>query len=153
MVDALKSEWVMDVKADVAPPINIPETPLGPRRIIPILGGSFEGPKLKGRVLPGGADYQIIRKDDVTILEAKYLLETDDGAVISVINRGMRHGPAEVLRRVMAGEKVDPSEYYFRAAPEMEAPVGKYEWINKALFMSVGERSATGVLIHFYKIL
>ena len=153
MADTLKSEWIMDVMADVAPPIEIPETPLGPRRIIPILGGSFEGPLLKGRVVPGGADYQIVRKDGVTILEAKYLLETDDGAVISVINRGMRHGPPEVLRRVMAGEKVDPSEYYFRAAPEMEAPIGKYEWINKALFMSVGERSKSGVVIHFYRIL
>ena len=76
MAEALKSEWIMDVKADVAPPIEVPDAPLGPKRIIPILGGTFEGPLLKGRVVPGGADYQIVRKDGVTILEAKYLLET-----------------------------------------------------------------------------
>ena len=153
MADALNTEWIMDVKADVAPPIEVPDSPLGPKRIIPILGGTFEGPLLKGRVVPGGADYQIVRKDGVTILEAKYLLETDDGVIISVVNRGMRHGPADVLRRVMAGEAVNPSEYYFRAAPEMEAPIGKYDWLNKSLFMSVGDRSVSGVVIHFHRIL
>ncbi len=153
MADVLKSEWIMDLKAEVAPPIEIADAPLGPRRIIPILGGSFEGPALKGKVVPGGADYQILRRDGVTVLEAKYLLETDDGAVIAVVNRGMRHGPAEVLQRVMAGEAVDPSEYYFRAAPEFEAPAGPYDWLNKSLFMTTGERYSDGVIIHFHRIL
>lgn len=153
MADALKSEWIMDLKADVAPPVEIADGPMGTRRVIPILGGTFEGPTLKGKVVPGGADYQILRKDDVTVLEAKYLLETDDGVTIAVTNRGMRHGPPEVLKRLFAGEPVDPSEYYFRAVPEFEAPPGPYEWLNKSLFMSVGERTVDGVVIHFYRIL
>lgn len=153
MAEALQSEWIMDVKADVAPPIEIEDGPMGTRRIIPIGGGSFEGPKLKGRVVPGGADYQFIRKDDVVILEAKYLLETDDGVTIAVTNRGMRHAAPEVLRRLSAGEIVAPEEYYFRAAPEFEAPQGRHEWLNKSLFMSVGERYAAGVVIHIHRIL
>lgn len=153
MADTLKSEWIMDVKAEVSPPIEIADGPMGLRRIIPIGGGTFEGPKLKGTVLAGGADYQILRKDGVTVLEAKYLLKTDDGVTIAVTNKGMRHGPPEVLKRLFAGEPVDPSEYYFRAAPEFEAPSGRYEWLNKSLFMSVGERKVDGVVIHFYRIL
>jgi Protein of unknown function (DUF3237) len=153
MTEALKSEWIMDVKAEVAPPIEIADTPLGTRRIIPIGGGTFEGPRLKGKVVPGGADYQILRQDGVTVLEAKYLLETDDGVTIGVTNRGMRHGSPEVIRKLAAGEKVDPSEYYFRAAPEFETPSGPYDWLNKSLFMSVGERYSAGVVIHIHRIL
>jgi Protein of unknown function (DUF3237) len=153
MAEALKSEWVMDVKADVAPAIEIEKTPLGTRRIIPIGGGTVEGPRLKGKVLPGGADYQISRSDGVTVLEARYLLETDDGAIVAVRNRGMRHGPPEVMRRLAGGEAVDPGDYYFRAAPEFEAPAGRYDWLNKSLFMSVGERYSGGVIIHIHRIL
>ena len=92
MADVLKSEWIMDLKAEVAPPIEIADAPLGPRRIIPILGGTVsKGRPLKGKVVPGGADYQILRRDGVTVLEAKYLLETDDGA--DHRGRQSRHAP------------------------------------------------------------
>jgi hypothetical protein len=153
MAQALQSEWIMDVKAEVAPPIEIADGPMGTRRIISIGGGTFEGPRLKGRIVPGGADYQILRRDGVLVLVAKYLLETDDGVIIAVANRGMRHGSPEVLRRLAAGEPVAPSEYYFRAAPEFEAPSGRYDWLNKSLFMSVGERYSAGVVIHIHRIL
>ena len=96
----------------LAPPQELGETPLGRRRVIPITGGSFRGEKLAGRVLPGGADWQLIRSDGVAELDARYTLETSDGALIYVNNFGYRHGPAEILQRLAAGDPVDPSLYY-----------------------------------------
>src|SRR5688572_21296417 len=96
------------------------ETPHGRRRIIGITGGRFAGERLSGRVLPGGADWQVIRADGVADLDARYTLETTDGALIYVRNRGYRHGPAEILDRLAAGESVDPSLYYMRTTPLFE---------------------------------
>ena len=97
-------------KADIelAPAQELGAGPLGRRRIIAITGGRFVGERLSGRVLPGGADWQVIRADGVAELDARYTLETGDGALIYVRNRGFRHGPAEVLKRLAAGENVDP---------------------------------------------
>ena len=96
------------------------ETPQGRRRIIGITGGRFSGERLSGRVLPGGADWQVIRSDGVADLDARYTLETADGALIYVRNRGYRHGPAEILRRLASGENVDPGLYYMRTTPRFE---------------------------------
>ena len=96
---------------------DLGNTPHGHRRIIPITGGSFEGPAIKGTVEPGGADWQIIRADNVAELNAQYTLKTDDGALIYITNKGYRHGPPAVLQRLAKGEAVDPKEYYFRAVP------------------------------------
>jgi hypothetical protein len=153
MADALKTEWIMDVRATVEPPIIIGEGPLGLRRAVPISGGTFEGPLLQGTVVPGGVDWQVMRSDEVLSIEARYHLRTDDGVILSVINRGMRHGPAEVIARLAAGQTVDPNQYYFRAIPEFEAPKGRYDWLNKAIFVTSGERYADGVVIHFHRVL
>src|SRR5437868_6595080 len=104
----------------LAPAQELGETPQGRRRIIPITGGSFKGARLSGRVLPGGADWQVIRADGVAQLEARYTLETDDGALIYVRNDGYRHGPREVLEKLAAGMPVDPALYYMRTTPWFE---------------------------------
>jgi hypothetical protein len=120
--------------------------------MVPILAGSFEGPRMKGTVPAGGADWQVTRPDGITEIEACYTLQTDDGVVIRVINRGLRHGPLEVMRRLAQGEAVDPSEYYFRAAPSFEAPLGMYDWLNQRLFISTGRRLRASVQLDFYEV-
>ena len=110
----------VSITVHVDPPLLVGQTPLGERRIINITGGHFTGEKLRGVVLPGGADWQLVRPDGAALLEAKYTLRTDDGALIYVTNRGIRHGPPEVLARIAQGELVDPARYYFRAAPSFE---------------------------------
>jgi hypothetical protein len=137
----------------VAPRGDMQIDPRGRRRIVPILSGSFEGPRIKGILSLGGIDWQITRPDGVTEIEAHYSLETGDGAVIRVVNRGYRHGPLAVMERLAQGDAVDPSEYYFRAAPIFEAPIGRYDWLNRSLFISKGERLRDSVVLDFYEVL
>ncbi|MBN1255601.1 MAG: DUF3237 domain-containing protein [Deltaproteobacteria bacterium] len=136
----------------VAKPLPVGQGPYGERRIINITGGVFDGPRLSGRVLPGGADWQIIRRDGIAELEARYTLETNDGALIYIYNRGVRHGPKEVIERVAAGEKVDPREYYFRTTPFFETGSPEYTWLNGIVAVAVGERRASEVLITTYEV-
>jgi hypothetical protein len=132
--------------------VVVGETPVGLKRVVPILGGTFSGPEMRGTIVPGGADWQYVRADDVTVVEARYLLRTDDDVLIEVHNRGIRHGPAETMRRLAAGESVDPSEYYFRATPVLSAPAGKYAWLNRNLFICTGARYATAITLWIYRI-
>jgi len=127
-------------------------TPHGKRRIIPITGGTFAGPFIKGTVEPGGADWQVVRDDNVAELDAQYTLRTDDGVFVFIRNRGYRHGPAEVLRRIANGEPVDPKEYYFRTAAVFETASEKYDYLNKHIYIATAERKKDGVIIHFYKV-
>ena len=149
----LRTELLFTAFIEVAATIDLGPSPLGERRMVPITGGNFEGPRIKGRILPDGIDWQLVRADKVTEIEAHYSLETDDGVLIRVINKGFRHGPAEVMQRLRAGEAVEPWEYYFRAAPVFEAPCGRYEWLNKSLFVSSGERSAEAVVLRVFEVL
>ena len=128
-------------------------TPHGQRRIIPITGGSFEGPAMKGTVEPGGADWQVIRPDRVVELDARYTLKTDDGVLIYIVNKGYRHGSVEVLQRLSRGEVVDPKEYYFRTTPLFETASDRYDFLNKHIFVATAERKSDRVIIHFYKVL
>jgi hypothetical protein len=137
----------------VAPAVELGAGTIGIRRMVPILAGSFEGPRMKGTIPAGGADWQMIRSDGVTEIEAHYTLETEDRVIIRVVNRGYRHGPPEVMRRLALGDPVDPSEYYFRAAPSFEAPLGRYQWLNQHLFVSTGRRLINSVQLDFYQIL
>lgn len=132
---------------------DLGNTPHGHRRIIPITGGSFKGPAIKGIVVPGGADWQIIRSDNVAELNAQYTLKTEDGALIYVTNKGYRHGPAAVLQRLANGEAVDPKKYYFRAVPFFETAAERYDYLNKYIFIASGERKMNSVLIDFFKVL
>ena len=133
--------------------VVVGETPVGLKRVVPILGGTFSGPEIRGTIVPGGADWQYVRADNVTVVEARYLLRTDDDVLIEVHNRGIRHGPAETMKRLAAGESVDPREYYFRATPVLTAPAGKYEWLNRSLFVCSGARYATAITLWIYRIL
>jgi Protein of unknown function (DUF3237) len=146
-------EFVCELKVKLNPPYIVGETPHGLRRIIPIIGGSVEGPKINGEILNGGADWQIVRKDGVAELEAHYQLKTNDGVIIYIKNLGLRVATPEVAARIGKGEQVNPSEYYFRAIPKFEAPTGKYEWMNNAIFVCTGERNPDNVLIRVWKLL
>jgi hypothetical protein len=145
-------ELVLELTATLEAPHAIGQTPQGTRRVVPIVGGRFEGPRLRGTVVPGGADWQVTRGDGVSELEALYLLRTDDGVLIQVRNRGLRHGPEAVMQRLFAGEAVDPSEYYFRAVPSFSAPAGAYEWLNRSLFLGTGTRQANSVRLWMYRV-
>lgn len=149
----LRSELLFTLTVVVDPTSYLGASPLGERYMVPILSGSFEGPRMKGEVLSGGIDWQLARADKVTEIEAHYVLKTDDGVLIRVINSGFRYGPPAVMQRLAAGEAVDPWEYYFRAAPIMEAPAGRYEFLNRALFVTSGERYPDRVVLHFFEIL
>lgn len=151
----LKTEYVATAYVRVAAPIVIGQGAEGLRRYVPITGGEVQGPLLKGKVLNAGGDLQFLRTaDEVLDLEATYILETEDGVKISVVNSGYRHGPAEVIARMARGEAVAPSEYYFRTSARLDAPRGsKYEWVNRTLFISTAERQADLVIVHFYRVL
>ncbi len=143
---------LLEVRATLEAAIVVGDVPEGARRVVPITGGTFVGPRLRGTVLPGGADWQYLRSDEVMIVEAQYLLRTDDGVIIQVNNRGMRHGPEAVMRRLGAGESVDPAEYYFRATPRLSAPAGRYEWLNRRMFLCSGARYPDAVMLWFYEV-
>jgi hypothetical protein len=146
-------ELAFSAEGILGAPIAIGPTHEGPRRIIPILDGYFEGPNIKGTFLPvGGADWQYMRADGVTQAEATYAIKTDDGVVIQVQNFGLRHGPEAVMKRLAAGEDVDPAEYYFRTNPRFKAPDGKYDWLNKKIFVASGARYSNSIKIWFFAV-
>jgi hypothetical protein len=148
-----KLEFIFEAKVTLDPIQELGITTYGKRRIIPITGGTFEGPNMRGTVVPGGADWQTLRTDGTADLEARYTLKTDDGVLIYIQNKGIRHAKPEVLARMAKGEKVDPSEYYMRTAASFEVAEGKYAWLNKAVVISVGGRMPDHVLLKFYKVL
>jgi hypothetical protein len=147
-------EFAFEVRAEVADPVVIGELPNGTRRIIDILGGTVEGPNISGTIRPGGADWQMIRRGDgFTEVDARYTIETDSGSYIYVSNLGIRHAPADVMRRLNAGETVDQSEIYFRAVPRFETGDPELEWLMRSIFICTGERYPNGVIIRFWRVL
>ena len=128
------------------------DTPLGRRRIIGITGGQFFGERLSGRVLPGGADWQVIRGDGVADLDARYTLETSDGALIYVRNKGYRHGPAEVLKKLSSGGNVEPSLYYMRTTPWFETGDARYAWLNRIVCVATGARRPAAVELDVFEV-
>ena len=139
-------------RIDIAPPLDVGNGPHGQRRVINILGGAFAGPRLSGRVLPGGADWQMVRSDGSVEVSARYTLETHDGALIYVGNWGLRRGPPEVIARLAAGDSVDASEYYFRTTPVFETGATEYAWLNGIIAVAAGERRADAVIITAYEL-
>jgi len=123
------------------------------KRIIPITGGTVEGPRLTGKVLPGGADWQSIRADGTADILARYAIEASDGTIISIANPGYRHGPAPVLARIAAGEAVDPALYYFRTAPRFEvAGDGPHAWLGKTIFLCSAARYKDHVRLDIFEV-
>jgi hypothetical protein len=148
-----KLDFVCELKIKLRPPIVVGATPHGLRRIIPILGGTFEGPMMKGEVMDGGADWQIVRKDGVAELEAHYQIKTHDGVIIYIKNVGLRIASPEVTARLGKGEVVSPNEYYMATSLKFEAPHGKYEWLNNGIYFSKGIRNPDNVTIQVWKVL
>lgn len=146
-------EFVYEAGGDLEPPREIGTTYDGTRRIIPILAGGYvKGPSISGRLLGNAADWQLTRPDGVTVADATYAIETDDGALIQLRNRGLRHGPSDVMARLRAGEEVDPADYYFRTVPEFIAPEGPYDWLNKSIFVCAGARYASSIRLWVWRV-
>lgn len=145
-------EYVFTAEVSVDPVIEAGVVPTGRRRIIPITGGRVHGPRLRGVVLPGGADWQIVSAEGVADLTARYTLQAEDGTLIGVVNRAYRHGPPEVLARLAAGETVDPSLYYFRGATHFETTAGPHDWLNRTIVLCTARRAPHGVELHFFAV-
>jgi hypothetical protein len=149
----LSREPIFRIRADLGEIVELGATPYGGRRMIPILGGRVEGPKLKGRILPGGADWQIILGNGVADIQARYAIESDAGGRVVVKSDGMRHGPREVLEAIARGEKVDPSRYYFRTVMRFEAADPALAWMDKIIALARGEREQLMVRLDVYEVL
>jgi hypothetical protein len=145
-------EHAFRARVAVAAPRSLGRVAGGERRIVDITGGEVSGPRLAGRILPGGADWQIVRDDGTAVLEARYTIEAHDGALVYVRNYGYRHGPREVLARIAQGEVVDPALYYFRTAPMFETGAAKYDWLNRTVAVCSAMRTADRVIIDFYAV-
>ena len=153
MAPAIETRFVFTVTVRIAEVTSAGDIGHGVRRIIPIIGGEVKGEKVNGKVLPFGADFQIIRPNELIDLEAKYALETDDGAVIYVENRGIRFGPVELLQKLKRGEPVDPKLIYFRTVPKFETGSEKYRWLMENLFIGSAARHADRVVIDVHQVL
>lgn len=146
-------EFVYEAKGALGVPISIGATCDGMRRIIPIFeGGEVEGPLIRGTLMGNAADWQLTRPDGVTVADAVYALRTDDDVVIQIRNKGLRHGPPEVMARLAAGEDVDPADYYFRTVPEFIAPSGRYDWLNRSIFICSGARQAASIRLWVWRV-
>ncbi len=146
-------EHLLQATISLASALVVGDVDMGTRRIIPITGGHFQGEKLRGVVLPGGADWQLVRNDGVAILEARYTLQTADGALIYVQNRGLRHGPPAILAALARGEEVDPASYYMRTTPIFETGDRRYRWLNDLVAIGSGIRRPDAVVLDFYQVL
>ena len=151
----LETEFLCDVVVDVdwVGMIDIGATPHGDRQIVYIKGGTFDGPKVKGVVLPGGGDWFVRRPDGVVELDVRVTLRTDDGHLIYCYFRGINDMPPEVARRVLMGEVIDSSDYYYRITPILETASQKYGWLNRIVTVAIGRITSTGVHYKVYTIL
>ncbi|MGB8639968.1 MAG: DUF3237 domain-containing protein [Pseudolabrys sp.] len=148
----LGKQPIFTIFAELEGITSLGRTPYGERRVIGILGGSVRGPKLNGRILPGGADWQIIRADGTADIKARYIIETDDGARIMVTSEGLRHGPPEVMEKLARGDNVDAAHYYFRTVMRFETSDPKVDWLNRILALARGQREARAVRLDVYEV-
>lgn len=142
----------MMLQVFVAPPQRLGAVPHGTRIIAPITSGTFEGPRLRGKVL-GGGDWTISRSDGVLELDLRITLETDDHALIYMTFQGLRHGPPEVIAAFSRGEVVDPARYYFRTVPRFETSAEAYAFLNRIVAVGVGETRPPGAVHRIDEIL
>jgi hypothetical protein len=150
----ISTEFAFTATVQVGAPLTVDRAPDGVRRFIPITGGVVVGPHLNGTVLAVGGDSQIIRSDGTLVVEARYMIRTDDNILISVVNRGLRRASPEVMARLMKGERVGREEYYFRTVAQFEAPVSsRYANLNSSVFVATAEREPAAAVVHFYRVL
>jgi hypothetical protein len=144
---------VYRLEATLGDPLEVGEVSQGRRRIVPLTGGAFRGPQLNGQLLAGAsADWQIVLPDGTALGDIRYTLQTDDGALLYVRSRGVRHGSAEVLGRLARGEDVDASEYVFRTSTRIETAARDLDWLNKGVFVGVAGRRRGGVIYETYLV-
>jgi len=149
----MKSRPLMTVRIIAAPLQKIGAIPHGARSIVPVTGGDFEGPRLRGKVLPGGGDWLLLRSDGVLELDLHITLETDDHTLIHMSFQGLRHGPADAIAALGRGEVVDPASYYFRTLPRFETSAEKYAFLNRIIAVGVGEARPDGAVHRIEEIL
>ena len=149
----MDSRLLMTLQVAVAGVQKIGAVPHGTRVTAPIANGKFEGPRLRGKVLPGGGDWTLLRADGVLELDLRLSLQTDDGALIHMTSFGLRHGPEDVIAALGRGEAVDPSRYYFRTAPRFETSAPQYQFLNRLVAISVGDRRPRGPIYSIFEIL
>jgi hypothetical protein len=149
----MNSRLLMTLQVTVSGAQKIGAVPHGARVTAPVPSGHFEGPRLRGNVLPGGGDWTLLRGDGVLELDLRLTLKTDDGALIHMTSFGLRHGPPEVLAALSHGEAVDPATYYFRTTPRFETAHPKYAFLNRLLAVASGDRRAGGPIYIIEEIL
>jgi len=150
----MNTRLLMTLRVTVAAPHSIGAVPHGTRRTAPLTGGEFEGPRLRGFVLPGGSgDWLLLRADGVLELDLRATLRTDDGALISMKSFGLRHGPPDVMAAMARGEPVDPSTYYFRTTPRFETAHPAYAFLNHLVTVASGDRRPEGPIYTIHEVL
>jgi Protein of unknown function (DUF3237) len=141
------------LEAMLGEPLDLGEVSQGHRRIVPLTGGAFAGPELNGKLLPGAsADWQLVLPDGTVLGDIRYTLETEEGALLYVQSRGVRHGSAEVLARLGRGDDVDASEYTFRTSTRIETASRELDWLNKGIFVGVAGRGQGRVIYETYLV-
>ena len=145
-------EHFCDLNILLGPSIEMGNGSAGIRRIIPIIGGTVSGPDIHGEVLNLGADWQTVFSSNTAHLDTRYAMKTDDGAVIEIVNRGLRHGPPEVLKAIANGETVAADQYYMRTHAVLETGAERYKWINDCLFVGTGARHQSAVEMRLFAI-
>lgn len=143
---------IADFHVEVGAPIAIGETSEGLRRVIPITGGRIVGPRLSGEILAAGADYQLIREDGYSTLDARYTARLDNGALLYIVNIGVRYGAPEVMAKITRGEPVNPDEVYFRTTPRFETTSAGHQWLLRPLFIATGVRRPDCVELGIYEV-
>jgi len=145
---------LFELRLQVPQIADLGDTPYGRRRIATVTGGSFAGERLRGSVEPApGGDWLLQRSDGVLVLDVRILLRTDDGALVQMAYRGLRHGPPEVMARLAAGDAVDPASYYFRITPVFETSHPGYQWLNRLLAVGTGRRDPGGPVYEVDEVL
>lgn len=144
--------FAFTIEAEIEPPRSSGCGPLGQRLHIPITGGRVDGPRLRGRILPGGSDWPVIGPDGNSRIDAHYTIEAEDGTLIYVRNRGIRVSSAEALEQVRSGREPETGSFYMRAAPVFDAPDGPHEWLRHRIFLSTLQPTPTGVIVHVFEV-
>lgn len=150
---ALQSALLYEATIELGAPLEVGAGPRGTRQIFSVLSGRFEGPELRGELVPAVRDWFLQRPDGVGELDVRSTLRTDDGALILAVERGVVWGPPAVMARVSAGEEVDPADYYFRTQIAYETGTERYAWLNRTLAVGLGRLTATGVRFAVHRIL